>query len=129
MTARAAARAEWLKLRKRPGVRILTFTLAAIVMLFGYVLIYLAITQAPSQAVAAVLDPDVVRETLVPANLASEVLRMVAVLGVVFGLILGAVTVGSEYGWQTVKTIVTQRPGRVALIVGRAMALLGMCVL
>jgi ABC-type transport system involved in multi-copper enzyme maturation permease subunit len=128
MTTWAAARAEWLKLRKRPGVRILTFTLAAIIMLFGYVLIYLAITQAPSQAVA-VLDPDVARETLVPANLASEVLRMVAVLGVVFGLILGAVAVGSEYGWQTVKTIVTQRPGRVALIVGRAVALLGMCVL
>jgi ABC-2 type transport system permease protein len=129
MTIWAAARAEWLKLRKRPGVRILMFALAAIVMLFGYVLIYVAITQAPSEAMAPVLDPDVIRETLVPANLASEVLRMVAVLGVVFGLILGALTVGSEYGWHTVKTIVTQRPSRVALIAGRALALLGMCVL
>lgn len=129
MTAMAAARAEWLKLRKRPGVWIMTFALAAIVMLFGYVLVYVAITQAPSEALVSVLDPDVIRETLLPANLPSEVLRMVSVLGVVFGLILGALTVGSEYGWQTVKTITTQRPGRVALIAGRAAALLGICVL
>jgi ABC-2 type transport system permease protein len=129
MTAWATARAEWLKLRKRPGVWIMTFALAAIVMLFGYVLTYVAITQAPPEALGPTVDRDIIRETLVPANLPSQVLGLVSALGVVFGLILGALTVGSEYGWQTVKTITTQRPGRLALITGRAAVLLGMCVL
>jgi ABC-type transport system involved in multi-copper enzyme maturation permease subunit len=129
MTALAAARAEWLKLRKRPGLWIMTITLAAIVMLFGYVLVYVTMTQAPAEALGTVIDPEMIRESLVPANLPSQVLGLVAALGIVFGLILGALTVGSEYGWQTVKTITTQRPGRLALMAARAAALLGVCVL
>lgn len=129
MTALAAARAEWLKLRKRPGLWIMTITFAAVVMLFGYVLIYVTITQTSSEALGPVLDPDMIRESLVPANLPSQVLSLVSTMGIVIGLILGALTVGSEYGWHTVKTITTQRPGRVALTAGRAVALLGACVL
>jgi hypothetical protein len=38
-------------------------------------------------------------------------------------LILGALTLGSEYGWTTFKTVLTQRPGRLALFFGKLLAL------
>jgi ABC-type transport system involved in multi-copper enzyme maturation permease subunit len=37
--------------------------------------------------------------------------------------------VGSEYGWGTINTMTTQRPGRSALMGGRLLALLTVCVL
>jgi ABC-type transport system involved in multi-copper enzyme maturation permease subunit len=57
------------------------------------------------------------------------VVGMLGTYGTAFGLILGALAVGSEYGWRTVKTVTTQLPGRVALSAGRALALLVICVL
>jgi ABC-2 type transport system permease protein len=122
-------RAEWLKLRKRPGVWILLLALAAIVLLFGYVLLWTVSSQLPPEATQGGLEPAMLLEGLRLANMPAQVVSMVASFGTAFGLILGALAVGSEYGWRTVKTVTTQRPGRVALASGRALALLVVCVL
>jgi ABC-type transport system involved in multi-copper enzyme maturation permease subunit len=37
-------------------------------------------------------------------------------------LALGALVMGSEYGWGTFKTIVTQRPGRLSVLAGQLLA-------
>ena len=37
--------------------------------------------------------------------------------------LLGALTIGSEYSWGTLKTILTQRPGRLSLTGGKFLAL------
>lgn len=129
MNIMTASRAEWLKLRKRPAVWILVFALAAIVLLFGYVLLWVFATQAPPDAAQSGFDPAMFLQALRPANMPGQVLGMVSGLGGAFGLILGALAVGSEYGWGTIKTMTTQRPGRSALMGGRAAALLGVCVL
>ena len=44
-------------------------------------------------------------------------------MGAPIALILGALAVGSEYGWATFKTVLTQRPGRTALFLGKLLAL------
>ena len=44
-------------------------------------------------------------------------------MGAPIALILGALAVGSEYGWATFKTVLTQRPGRTALFFGKLLAL------
>jgi ABC-type transport system involved in multi-copper enzyme maturation permease subunit len=44
------------------------------------------------------------------------------VLGGVLALILGVLTVGSEYGWGTLKTILTQRPGRLEIFLAKFIA-------
>jgi ABC-type transport system involved in multi-copper enzyme maturation permease subunit len=44
-------------------------------------------------------------------------------VGAPVALILGALAVGSEYGWSTFKTILTQRPSRTALFFGKLLAL------
>jgi ABC-type transport system involved in multi-copper enzyme maturation permease subunit len=41
-------------------------------------------------------------------------------------LVLGAIVVGGEYAWGTLKTILTQRPGRVTVLAGQLLALLTM---
>jgi ABC-2 type transport system permease protein len=46
-----------------------------------------------------------------------------SVVGGPVALILGALSVGSEYGWGTMKTLATQGPGRGRLAVGRLAAL------
>ena len=46
-----------------------------------------------------------------------------ASLGGVFALILGVLSQGSEYGWETVKTMYTQRPSRLTMLSGKLIAL------
>ncbi|HSK91873.1 MAG TPA: ABC transporter permease subunit [Euzebyales bacterium] len=116
-------RAELLKLRKRPAVWILSLAMLLVVGLFGYVFLYTVVTQMPPEASAG-MDRLLILETVSPANLPGHVLSMVASFGTAFGLILGALAVGSEFNWHTVKTIATQGPRRVALMAGRSGALL-----
>ena len=128
MTAAAAFRAELLKLRKRPGVWILLATMAGTVLLFGYVLFYLLATQLPDADLQG-LDPSAVLDSLRPSELPVQVLGMVAGLGGAIGLILGGLAVGSEYGWRTTKTMTTQGPRRLPLMLGRMLAVLIVCML
>ena len=128
MTAAAAFRAELLKLRKRPGVWILLATMAGTVLLFGYVLFYLLVTQLPDADLQG-LDPSAVLDSLRPSELPVQVLGMVAGLGGAIGLILGGLAVGSEYGWRTTKTMTTQGPRRLPLMLGRMLAVLIVCML
>jgi ABC-type transport system involved in multi-copper enzyme maturation permease subunit len=128
VNAAAAFRAELLKLRKRPGVWILLATMAGTVLLFGYVLFYLLVTQLPDGELGG-LDPSAVLDSLRPSELPVQVLGMVSGLGGAIGLILGGLAVGSEYGWRTTKTMVTQGPRRLPLMLGRLSAVLMMCLL
>jgi ABC-2 type transport system permease protein len=124
-----AFRAEWTKLRKRPGVWLLLLALAAVVLVVGYVVLWAATTQVPSEAAQNRLDIADFRQLLTPATVPDHVLVVVSAFGSAFGLILGGMAVGSEYGWGTINTMTTQRPGRSALMGGRLLALLTVCVL
>lgn len=128
MSTGAAFRAELLKLRKRPGVWILVATMGAAVLLFGYVLFYLLVTQLPAGELQG-LDPSAVLEDLRPSSLAVQVLGTVAGFGGAIGLILGALAIGGEYGWRTTKTMTTQGPRRMPLMAGRLLALLLTCLM
>lgn len=128
MNATVAFRAELLKLRKRPGVWVLLATMAGTVLLFGYVLFHLLVTQLPEAELQG-LDSAAVLDSLRPSELPVQVLGMVGGLGGALGLILGALAVGSEYGWRTTKTMTTQGPPRLPLMLGRMLALLIFCLL
>jgi ABC-2 type transport system permease protein len=126
VTAVASYRAEALKLRKRPAVWILLATMGAVVLLFGYLLLYLVAVQAPESlggvGAAALLD------VLRPAGVPLQVLSMVSGFGSAIGLILGALTFGSEYSWRTVTTMAIQGPRRTPLTAGRIAAVLQTCL-
>src|SRR5258708_29445718 len=40
-------------------------------------------------------------------------------IGAAIAIVLGALIAGSEYSWGTLKTVFTQRPGRLATLAGR----------
>jgi uncharacterized membrane protein YeaQ/YmgE (transglycosylase-associated protein family)/ABC-type transport system involved in multi-copper enzyme maturation permease subunit len=53
---------------------------------------------------------------------------IVSGFGSAIGLILGALTFGSEYSWRTVATMAIQGPQRTPLVTGRVGAVLGTCL-
>lgn len=63
-------------------------------------------------------------ESLYPKNLLSNVFSggVFTFIGGTMLLILGALVVGSEYGWETFKTVLTQRPGRLGALFGKLLA-------
>ena len=129
--------AELLKLRKRPSTWVLALIWLAAIILFNYTLTYALLSNAPPPTVPEG-TPKAQREQLreqqeeiqeeqleflYPENLVSNLTPGFPNLGVPIALILGALAVGSEYGWSTFKTVLTQRPGRLALYFGKLLAL------
>ena len=109
----ASFAAEVLKLRKRPATWALGGLLAAAIVLLRYVLLYVISRQAPGPGVSA-QEIAMLKEVLLPRNLVPTMLNILPSIGGAIALILGALVTGSEYGWTTLKTILTQRPGRAA---------------
>lgn len=63
-------------------------------------------------------------QSLYPENLLPNLFSggIFNVIGGALLLILGALTAGSEYGWGTLKTALTQRPGRIGTLLGKLLA-------
>jgi ABC-2 type transport system permease protein len=133
----ASLGAELLKLRKRPSTWVLGLIWLAIIILLNYTLAYTVLSNAPPPTVPEG-TPKEQREQLLeqqeevqeqqleflyPENLVSNLTPGFPNLGAPIALILGALAVGSEYGWTTFKTVLTQRPGRLALFFGKLLAL------
>ena len=106
--------AQLLVLRKRAS----TWTLMGIWMtlgiMFAYLLPYLTYRNAPNRRAL---------ELLVPEGLADNLVAGFPFFGGVFALMLGVLAVGSDYGWDTYKTMLTQRPGRIRLLGAKVVAL------
>ena len=60
---------------------------------------------------------------LLPGGLLESVLPVSSTLGGALALILGVLVFGSEYGWGTLKNILTQRTGRTVVLCGKLAAL------
>jgi ABC-2 type transport system permease protein len=106
--------AELLVLRKRAATWILLGIWTFLGVFFAYVVPY-------------ALDPDDARggvRQFLPESLAGTLLAGFPFFGGVFALMLGVFAVGSEYGWDTLKTLLTQRPRRLRVL-GAKLAALG----
>ncbi len=120
----ASFSAELLKLRKRPAVWILTLIWIALVILLGYVLVYATFATVPEDAAPPGLDSEAFLRILYPDNVLSNVLAgFSSTGGGPIALILGALAMGSEYSWGTFKSLLTQRPGRSTVFLGKVLAL------
>lgn len=122
----AAFRGEMFKLVRRPAVWVCIAILLVLALLIGYALFWFIYTHPPAGATQG-LPPGTkmsdFKVTLYPANLVKETLSMWADLGGVFALILGVLVQGSEYGWGTIKTLYTQRSGRLVMLFGKLASL------
>jgi ABC-2 type transport system permease protein len=112
--------ADWRKLRQRPAVWILGGIMLVALLLFAYVIPWLQLwfpssTFKPDRG----LTIDQMKSALYPINFVKNSLTGVGIVGSILTLILGALVAGSEFTWGTVKTVYTQRPGRLQTLFGQ----------
>jgi ABC-2 type transport system permease protein len=105
--------AELLVLRKRAATWILLGIWTLLGIFFAYVIPY-------------ALDPEDAQggpEQFFPESFAGTVIAGFPFFGGVFALMLGVFAVGSEYGWDTLKGVFTQGPGRLQVLAAKLAAL------
>jgi ABC-type transport system involved in multi-copper enzyme maturation permease subunit len=122
----AAFRGELFKLVRRPAVWVLIVLLLVLAVGLGYFITYLIDTFAPASASRG-LPPGTklsdFKVALYPQNFVKDTFSTWGSLGGVFALIMGVLVQGSEYGWGTIKTLFTQRYGRLTMLFGKLTAL------
>src|SRR5918999_300609 len=110
----SGVRAELLVTRKRASTWILLAIWAALALVFAYVVPY--VTYLNGSAPESLAD-------VLPERLAESLMSGVPFFGGVLALMLGVLAVGSEYGWGTLKTLFSQRPGRLQVFAAKLLAL------
>ena len=129
--------AELIKLRKRPSTWVLGLIWLASIVLLNYALTYAFLSSAPPPTFPEGTPKEQQEQlqkqqeqferqqlgSLYPENLVRNLISGFPSVGAPIALILGALAVGSEYGWATYKTVLTQRPSRSAVFFGKLLAL------
>jgi ABC-2 type transport system permease protein len=108
--------AELLVIRKRASTWILVGLFIFLAVLFSYLFPYFV--EGDSGAPGAG-DP---LTDLLPGQLVGTTLAGFPFFGGAIVLILGVLTLGSDYGWGTLKTLFTQRPGRLQVLGAKLVA-------
>jgi ABC-2 type transport system permease protein len=109
---------QFLVLRKRVSTWILMGIWVLLGIMFSHLLPYLTYrgnADAPMQETSL--------PALLPEGLAENLLAGFPFFGGVFALMLGVLAIGSDYGWDTLKTLLTQRSGRLRLLFAKLAAL------
>jgi ABC-2 type transport system permease protein len=109
----ATIRAEWRKNRFRPAFLVSSGIIAAITVLVYTVNWYLALHPSAGDRQPVSLL------TLYPDQFVNNVMGAGFPLGAAMAIVLGALIAGSEYSWGTLKTTLTQGPGRLTTWFGR----------
>src|SRR5262245_23664597 len=116
---RASLSAELLKLRKRPAVWVVG-AVFVLLSLFAFVFPYLSYRRGA--ALGGARSTEQLLEAALPASLVPSALSAWPLLGGAVALVFGVLLAGSEYSWDTLKTVLTQRPGRIATLAGKLTA-------
>lgn len=120
--------AELTKMRKRAAVWVLFAAGMVLSLVFGYLLPYLAyVTGDQNQQTQGVAAGEVLASVL-PGNVVANTVGGFPVFAGALALVLGALVLGGEHAWGTLKTVLTQGPGRLAVL-GAQLAALGTALL
>jgi ABC-2 type transport system permease protein len=115
--------AETLKLRKRPAIWVLVGVVLLLTQVFGYILPYSSYATGGENNQTQGVDPQQVLAGVLPGELVPSSLGGYPIFAGALALVLGALVAGSDYGWGTMQTALTQRPTRLALYGGKLLAL------
>jgi ABC-2 type transport system permease protein len=106
--------AELLIVRKRAGTWILLIIWTLLALVFAYLVPYVQYLNGSTRQPI---------DDLLPEHLVGQLMAGFPFFGGVLTLQLGVLAVGSEYGWGTLKTVFTQRPGRLRIFAAKLMGL------
>ncbi len=112
--------AELFQMRHRTGTWVLLAIWAAMAIFFGYIFPYFIDSEELSVPVAT---GQFGQPQLLPDQLVANLVGGFPFYGGAIALMLGVLTVGSEFGWGTLKTLFTQRPGRGEVFAAKMTAL------
>lgn len=115
--------AELLKLVRRPAMWVLLATAAILNLVFAYVVPYLSYTSGDGGGMSDGATPEQLLASTLPDQLVANTIGGFAVFAGALALVLGALMLGGEYGWGTVKTMLTQRAGRGTVLLGQLVTL------
>ncbi len=115
-------RAELLKIVRWPAMWILAAVLLVLSQVFGYLIPYVGYRSGGGSGFAAGQTPAQLLADLLPGRLVPNTLGGFPLFAGAIALIIGALVAASEYGWGTLKTILTQRPRRRALLAGKLLS-------
>ncbi len=113
--------AELFLLRKRASTWVILGIWLAVTAIFAYIFEYVSYRGGSSEFAGSL-------DSLLPAALVSNISEGMPFYGGSLVLILGVLSIGSEFGWGTWKTLLTQRPGR-STIFGAKMVALGIALI
>lgn len=119
----STAAAELLKLARRPAAWVLLAAAAILNQVFAYVVPYLSYTSGDGGGMSDGATPEQLLASTLPDQLVANTIGGFAVFAGALALVLGALMFGGEYGWGTVKTMLTQRAGRGTVLAGQLTAL------
>lgn len=115
-----STRAELRRLLRWPATWVLVAVWSALSLTFTYVFDWISYrTGEPTGPAEAGVSLD----GLLPAAVPDVLAQGMPMFGGAIVMILGALAVGSGYGWGTWKTVLTQGPGRLAAFTGMLVAL------
>lgn len=120
---RGSYRAEVLKLVKRPAMWILGAVFLVLAQVFGYLIPYVAYRSGGGGGFTAGETPAQLLADLLPGRLVPNTLGGFPMFAGAIALIIGGLVAGSEYGWGTLKTMLTQRPRRLSVLGGKVLAI------
>jgi ABC-2 type transport system permease protein len=120
-----SVRAELRRLLGWPVTWVLAGVWSLLNILFGYVFDWIAYRTGDATGPA---EAGVSLDSLVPHSIPAMLVQGMPLFGGAIVMILGALTVGSGYGWGTWKTVYTQGPSRAAAFGGTLLALLALVV-
>lgn len=121
----AVFRGELFKFVRRPGMWILVLLLLVLAVVVGYAILWVVYTVSPPSAARGLPAGTTFADfkvALYPENFVKQTFSTWGSLGGVFALIVGVLAQGSEYGWGTIKTLYTQRSGRLTMLFGKLAA-------
>ncbi|EAQ00474.1 hypothetical protein JNB_09884 [Janibacter sp. HTCC2649] len=121
----AVTRAELSKLARRPAAWALVGTAVALNQIFAYVIPYFAYRGDTTGDFAdGGSTPEQLLAGMMPASLVANTVGAFAVFVGALALVLGALVTGTEHTGGTLKTLLTQRPGHAAVVIGQVLAVI-----
>ncbi|MEU4192160.1 ABC transporter permease [Kribbella sp. NPDC026611] len=122
-------RAELLKLRKRSAVWVLFGAGLVLSLIFGYLLPYLGYATGDDNPETTGVPRSEILHGMLPERVLDNTIGGYPIFAGALALVLGAIVIGGEYNWGTLKTVLTQRPGRGTVLGAQFLALGTMIVL
>jgi ABC-2 type transport system permease protein len=120
---RNVARAELFALVRRPAIWTIFVAIAVLNQVFSYLVPYLSYRSSDSSGFGAGETPAELLASTLPSQLVPNTIGGFPVFAGALTLAFGALVFGSDYGWDTVKTLYTQRPSRLTVVAGQVLAM------